>query len=822
VPVTIAATPAPPPAPASEAVRPLISRAGDTVRLAFPFDRRTPAAVYRRGDNLWLVFDSPRPIAADAIPDGARDLVSSVTVTRSEGGSLVRLRLKKSPLTTMSPDGLGWIVSIGDNILAAAQPIVLRRTVRADGRTAVTADVEGVGSVHRVADTDVGDIVTVVTSAAPARGFLKSQSFVEFRTLPTAHGLAFVATADDLAVSVGLDNVTVSRDGGLTLSADGKALAGPAAQERSALVDTVRWSREIEAPFKERERELLTGAAGASDGQRLAARMDLARFYLAKNFAVEAAAVLDVARASDKNAGHDPEFALLLAASRAMMGRGEETNQILEAFGLLASTDGALWQAVAEAASHHFAAAREAYHKGAAAIALYPKPLQAMFRLAAYEAALEVGEIAEAAAERDAIAALQVELPQPGRLALLDARLAEAQDLKAEALEAYRRIAEGPDAIAAAQARLRAATLRRQLGQMDDKTFVDELEILAATWRGDEVEARTLRTLAEQNLKDGRDRQAFQNMEVVLERFPKSETTRALQDRMQERFIALFLEDEANRLRPIDALALFYDHQTLTPADRRGDEMIRKLADRLVAVDLLDQAADLLQYQIDHRLAGAGRAQVAAKLAMVQLMNRKPSQALQVLAATRQTDLPKELVTARLIIEARALSESARPDLALEILDQLDPAETGTLRADVLWQARRWLEAGEAMERLLGDSWQDGAPLTDEQRGRAMRAAIAYSLAEDKIGLDRLRSKYTAKMANSADAASFEAVTAPIEARGTRFSDVAKQIAAADTLDAFLEAYRKRYVDSPSPPAGPSAAAEPPAGGGEPGTGGQG
>src|SRR4030095_2395204 len=89
--------------------------------------------------------------------------------------------------------------------------------------------------------------------------------------------------------------------------------------------------------------------------------------------------------------------------------------------------------------------------------------------------------------------------------------------------------------------------------------------------------------LAEANLRDGDDRKAFFNMQVALERYPKSETTRAMQDKMQERFIALFLAGKAERLKPVDALALFYDYRELTPADRRGDEMIRQLADRLGA-----------------------------------------------------------------------------------------------------------------------------------------------------------------------------------------------------------------------------------------------
>ena len=86
-------------------------------------------------------------------------------------------------------------------------------------------------------------------------------------------------------------------------------------------------------------------------------------------------------------------------------------------------------------------------------------------------------------------------------------------------------------------------------------------------------------------------------------------------------------------------MSLFYDFRELTPAGRRGDEMIRRLADRLVAVDLLGQAAELLQHQVDNRLQGAARAQVAARLAVIYLMNRKPDRALATLRATRAADL---------------------------------------------------------------------------------------------------------------------------------------------------------------------------------------
>src|SRR5918912_2177414 len=100
-------------------------------------------------------------------------------------------------------------------------------------------------------------------------------------------------------------------------------------------------------------------------------------------------------------------------------------------------------------------------------------------------------------------------------------------------------------------------------------------------------------------------------------------------------FTELYLGAKGDDLKPVDALAMFYEFRELTPIGRRGDELIRRLADRLASVDLLDQAAELLQYQVDHRLEGAARAQVAARLAIIYLANRKPDMAITALRASR-------------------------------------------------------------------------------------------------------------------------------------------------------------------------------------------
>jgi hypothetical protein len=49
-------------------------------------------------------------------------------------------------------------------------------------------------------------------------------------------------------------------------------------------------------------------------------------------------------------------------------------------------------------------------------------------------------------------------------------------------------------------------------------------------------------------------------------------------------------------------------------------------------------------------------------------------------------------------------------------------------------------------------------------------------------------------MAESADARTFDVVTLPMPENAGAFSELVARVAAVDTLDAFLEEYKNRYV----------------------------
>ena len=381
------------------------------------------------------------------------------------------------------------------------------------------------------------------------------------------------------------------------------------------------------------------------------------------------------------------------------------------------------------------------------------------------------------------------------QLAVLRGRMNEALGKDKDALSEYQLAINSTDRISAAEAKVDEIALRQKRKEITPDEELASLETLAMTWRGDSTEVRALQLLSQKYADLGRYRDALMVARSATKLQPNSEPSRQMQDAASALYADIFLSPKGEDLPPVDALALFYEFSELTPIGRRGDELIRRLADRLVSVDLLDQAAELLQYQIDRRLDGAARAQVASRLAMIYLMNRKPDRAIGVLRETRIGDLANELRTQRLLIEARAQSDIGRHDLALDIISNLSGREVIRLRSDIYWAARRWRKSAEQIELLYGERWRDFQPLTTEEKGDIIRAGIGYSLAEDAIGIARLREKYAAKMENGADKTAFDAATKPATSNSSEFIAIAKMAASVDTLDGFVREMKMRFPE---------------------------
>ena len=799
-----AANAAPPPRPraanSSGKVAVELTRQGANLKLSFPFAASTAAAVFNRADTLWIVFDSNADIDLSALDGEASRTIRGAEFTHTPDADIVRIKLDHPHLASVDIDGPIWTVQIGNSAVDSTRALAVARNLIGPNRSSVTIPFNSPHLVHRLDDPDAGDTLVVVTAFAPARGFINERDFVEFHMLASAEGVVVDPLADDVKVELAPDKIIVSRPMGLALSTSLQStLRGSGL--RPTMFDSQLWGFDQHAAYTERQSKLVAAAASAPDNRRLAPRLDLARFYVARDMYPEAKGVLDVALADDRAAPEQGIAAVLRAVTEIMMNRPDDALKDLADPSIGDQHDAPLWRALAYAKQGKWAQARDGFRSADAAVATLPVELQRVALKEEMRSAIEVGDFSTASSQLNDFETIGVPHELEPAMAVLIGRLAEGMGRNEDALAAYRTAADSWDRRAAAQGQLRETLLRYALHDLKRDDVISQLETLTTIWRGDDTEIEALQMLARLYTADNRYRNSFYVMRSALAAHPNSDMTRRIQQEAARTFDALFLAGKGDALPAIDALALFYDFRELTPIGRRGDEMIRRLADRLVAVDLLDQAAELLQYQVDNRLQGAARAQVATRLAVIYLMNRKADRALATLRATRTADLSNEVRNQRLLLEARALSDMGRHDLAIEVIGNLDGREVIRLRSDIYWAGRHWREAAEQIELLYGERWKDWQPLNDIERSDILRAELGYALAEDTLGLGRFREKYAAKMAGTPDAHAFEVVSAPLGTSGTEFAAIAHAAAAVDTLDGFLRDMQARYPDaSASPP----------------------
>jgi tetratricopeptide (TPR) repeat protein len=793
-------------------LRPRLTRAGEGIQVQVPFIGPAPAAAFLRNDVLWMVFDTRDLIEAVPVPEDLRGEVARIDVDRAAGASIVRLTLQSAQSVSFNPgeNGIGWVASIGKATGRPTEPLLLKRGVADNGRTILTTRLPSLGQIFWMDDPDTGDRLGVVTANGPAHGLSKMQSFVELTALPTAHGLALLPRSEDVVVSVGLDEVRIARDNGLTVSLGVQENAGSGAQEgaKDLLLDVEFWRQATKGNTRERASELLRAAADAPKKDKTEARLKLAQFRLANGDAPEGAGVLKVIEQDDPAAVATKPIMLLRAIAAIDTKQYKEAARLLAEPTIALETEAALWRGVMEARNDRWTAALVGFRQSMEALERYPDDQQARIRGLVVQAAIENQDPAFAAQQLDSYERLVAQRGDVGEIALLRGRIAEQQGRLGDAAANYETALRTRNRGVDAEARLHRVQLYLRDKKADRTEAMGELETIKMMWRRGETEVQALAALGEMYAEDNRWRDAFGAARRASEILPDHMLSRQLHDAMAKRFEALFLEGKADNLSKVEAVGLFYDFRNLMPISRRGDEIVRRLADRLADLDLLDQATELLQHQVENRLGGLMRARVAARLAVLHLLNRKPAEAVQILKATRGNDLPEDVRRGRLILEARGLSELSRTDLALEILATQKGDDIDRLRADVLWRGKRWRDAGEAFEKVLGDRWQGPAALTDADRADVMRSGIAFVLADDRLALDRLRQKFSTKMGDSLDSRSFALVSSDSRNRQREFRDIARTVVAEETLTDFLNVYRQRYPDAAGAPRNPKAAEE--------------
>lgn len=777
------------------------------VELSVPFAAPAPAAVFARGNVVWAVFAANADLKLDQtqFPAGYR-----ARAIRQKDATILRIETPKGLSVSAEMDESVWSIRIASTANRPQRFLKPERKPDDSGRARIEVMMVGTTGLVWFEDPVIGDQLAVAVAYGPSSSSPTPRDFVEASLPATAHGLAIAPKSDSVLVTLEGERVAVSMAAGAQ-SANDTSMADlglGAAASNPAFIDFAAWGASRGEQYHEQMKKLQAAAIAADPSTPMgaSAALDLARFYIGHQQPHEALGILRMAVIDRPELEQDPTFVGMRGAANHMIGRLKEAEQDLSRGVLRGDQSAALWRAMVAAGRGEWERAMELFRESDRQQQLYPSARAADFAAVWAEAALHVNDFDAARRQANlAISSGEGETKERGQLAL--ANLRAVVDGPAAAYSEFERLAQSASEPIAVRAELRRLELGVPVGKMTAAEAAQELESLRFRWRGDDVEMATVGILADQYMRVGRFRDALLLAQSTALRDADAPGARELRIKLSEYFRRLFLDGEADRLDPIQAVALFYEFDdTLMPIGPDGDQMVRKLAQRLVAFDLLEPASALLQYQVDNRIRGVGKSVVAVDLATIYLWDKRPDKALAAINSTRQPQLPKELALERRLLEAAAYRDLGRYDHVIELVEPLEGIEAKSLLADAYWRDRKWPEAAAAMVSML-------PPLAQAQKSNAdlvFKAGIAARMAKDPALIAQVRS-YAKVMEGNANKASFDLIVAQTDVSGASVSEAVRRLADAPRVDAFAAAMKQRFEAAKAMAPAPAASAAPPA-----------
>ncbi len=776
---------------------------GDSVGIRIDWDEPVAAAVFRRVGYLWVVFDKATQIDIEGLRAAAGNIVRSIEQVPNDRATLLRLTTLAGINPSLKRDGLSWILEFRQQQLQPASVIDITPQPHSPIGARLFISVTEPGDGIVLTDPAVGDNLIVVPVIPLGYGVAVAREYPQARILPSSQGVVLKPKSDDLRVRSLRQGIEVTSGSGVKLSdvpadiaADTKLGGNVAIRSFSRLFDLEKWRQVDVDSFNKIKQGLQRAAAEAPTEGREQARMDLVRYYFANDYGLEALGVLHEVVRDNPAITETAEYRGISGAINTLMRRFEDAHADLDHSALDDNDEGLFWRSVLRAYEGDMAGAAPDLRRMGGIIRSYPKPLKIPLGTLIAEASIELGDIRQSISYLETMRANDPNPAQNSKLDFIEGRLLELSGDFDGAIGRWEAVQAGPHRPSRTRAAVARAELLLKLEQIDHFEAIKELEKLRFAWRGDALEFNLLRRLGEMYLEIGDYRNGLRTLRQAATHFRDYEKAPEVTEEMTNAFSGLYLDNEADNLQPITAIALYDEFKELTPPGQAGDEMIRKLADRLVDVDLLDRAAGLLQAQVEFRLNGLEKARVGTQLALVHILAHEYDLAIAALEQSAMADLPEDLARQRRHLEARALMGLEQTDAALALLNDDKSHDAELLRTEIYWTDKNWGQAAKSLKRLIKESnAKPNQPIDNRQGEYLLNLAIAMTLSGNEQGIARMRIDYGAAMDETTYRDAFRLIASTQNVGLINYSAIAGKVADVENFKAFMAVYQERIKE---------------------------
>ncbi|MDI9409235.1 MAG: hypothetical protein QM523_08325 [Candidatus Pacebacteria bacterium] len=609
-------------------------------------------------------------------------------------------------------------------------------------KTALQIATVGARSVIAVTVPELDRPLLVVPLSMVARGIMTDRHYPQFTLASSWQGLVVEPVTDGVRVTPKGESVLVE-------SAAGAAFLVQTLPINSLFDFSYLVKKDSDyVTQRQRLQQLIVESNGDEKNHN---RFNLAQFFIANSHAADALGILDILareKSNSTNLGNDPAVKALRGLARVLMNDGKAASLDLSDSRLNGIPAIGWWRGAALAIEEEYKSADLAFTAAGAIPTSYPSELKAMLLQYAAESAFGVGNAARA---RSLFFGFPVAIKNPSlsnRVDYLKAQLLLSKNDEVDdrlAMTILDRLVKDGNAWGRAHGEWARIQFQLKKGKLPVDQAIIRLERLQYSWSGSEMQFRILAQLGDLYFDQLQPREGLKRLRQAVQYFPYHPDRETVKAHLINRFVALYSDKASERIPPLAALAVYDDNRDLTPLDERGDLMIQKLADRLVEIDLLDRAADLLTYQVQQRLKGSERSRVGARLAAIQLLDKKPQEAMVSLDLSDVPDVSNDLRKQRQLLQARAMLRSGKPEPALRALDGFADRDADLVRAEIFAEGKQWSRLAEVMARLVGRP-VPGVMLDESQQQLLLNLAIALVMAGDNGSVRKLNSDFIALM----------------------------------------------------------------------------
>ncbi|MBY0428355.1 MAG: hypothetical protein K2Q32_03960 [Alphaproteobacteria bacterium] len=747
-------------------------------------------AVYRRADYVYIVFSKKFTLPLSTmVRDTPRVTMESL---QSATGSVYRFYLPQDLNLRCLRDDNKWTISASKKVPTA--PISLTVTPQPDYALGarVIIPVSKAEDAVRFTDPEIGDELLIVPLEGSSQAVRQVYHYADFRFVPSEQGVVIHPLVDGLNVKHQNLGIEITNEKGLRLSpskdtgVESDARANQPMKDQ--LFDLNDWYGPSAKSFTELRQHWQRTLSEVPPGERDRVRLNMARFYFARNHAHEALGLITLLSQQVPDLLHRSEFLALRGAVRVLT-HDNGAIEDLSSPDILNYPEVKLWRAVAKTRSLEWNDAAELFESADAVLARYPEPFFTDFSITAIEAAIANKDRQYASKVLDRLIQKRPDLDMAsGPVNYLRGVLMSLTDHLDRAEMYWNKAASGNDRLYRVRAKLSLTDYEVISGKITPLQAAEKLERLRYAWRGDDLELDILRRIGKFYIEGGKMEDGLATLKQALMLLPENDAAKQLHMEMAFAFRDVFLGTKNKDVSALDALSLYERFYDLAPLGAEGDAIIRSLAQRMVSLDLLDRGAALLADQARHRLTVPMKTRVGTQAAGIYLLDHKSDDALSILKDTEDNTAPDDLVIERNLLKAKALSSLDRVQEAKTILKNTNSDYATRLLVDIAWRAHDWAGAAETLDHLIGAPPSDG--LKSDTAQLIISRAIALALINDSANLEKLRNDFGSLMKGMPQEELFKTLTESETGLPRDPAAIKSLTADVDLFQGYLENYR--------------------------------